>query len=58
MIIENGKCAACGKPLAGKRLILCQECQEKQTRYERTMLAGAIMNLDRRYWNGCGGDVK
>jgi len=28
-IIDNGKCSICGKPLTGKQVFICEECQEK-----------------------------
>lgn len=30
MIVENGKCAVCGKQLEKDRLFICRECQKKE----------------------------
>lgn len=30
VIIVNGNCVICGKPLSGNRLFLCEECEEKE----------------------------
>ena len=30
MIVENGKCALCGKSLEKGRLFICRECQKKE----------------------------
>ena len=30
VIVENGKCAYCGKPLEKDRLLICRECQKKE----------------------------
>lgn len=30
MIVENGKCASCGKPLEEDRLFICKECQKEE----------------------------
>lgn len=30
MIVENGKCVLCGKPLEKDRLLICKECQKKE----------------------------